>query len=1081
MGTGSAAPAPASALSRLTALALITLFLGLGLGPVTVARAEVDAAHASSGRQGPRMGRSGPAFLDGGFDASDVIWDDDGVDAFLRAAARSKARQKALTQDQERRRYLSSASLASYLGIQSVKAVHVPVPVNLILVGFFGEGHMGLKLDHADLVAWLEHADHVRPHARLPAPTHAARARARSRSIRTPDNAAAGSGSSPLRQSDEAPTNSVARFNFTCHVVDVGVKVTAVLERAMRLYSRPLRPVNPLGDETRLRHSRDSVAAHHVDAKAFSALVDDLVADLDLTDSYTLVLMNPRRSNMGAKYGYREGFSDDEAEFLRSKRTELLREAKRRGGTRARAPAPTTGPRSRHAEYFRAMGRRKFKSDDRSAAGDAWARKASKSLDLQEKEAYAAAKNHGSLFAHALRVLTGDDKGAARRLTAALDGAAADLDGADGSMMGDRERDAVARNDDKPASFYHSPECLVDLYVGHGRASFVDLSAGPFAWGPLVGGEGLRNVRDLPDVDLRFGGLDVSVLEALFGVGAASRAELAALHTELDAMREQRKTEDVDPKDVSATLRAELDVYSMFATKHCKDGSPPGRVGLCEDLARRTREIETALEDSSAGGIEPIVTDFSIFGDDAAATNASLAHDLFVSELVSVVSRWYSHAVAPASSAGARRYHRRVSVLVYMLSASPGSSGASGTWGGTTAGALHGQLHGGGSGFDVDGFHDELRGLMLPDQHLTVTTQRLSSSDDPALAAALLAATRSGTSPALDPVSGKVVARKVHWLDSAEVHAQLNAAAHGGSSEPRRARRRGGERSAQTDAGKKADALEIPVFVVEADVTSANPGDAAADRLHDPPTPLLIDGEHVAVSLPDMVLVAQSASRSWDSPVGCDGGDARWNLRDPTDAAVAAVAEHLGGALPSHLGYNRARRAVEHDWLWSVGNNPFSGTARGSRLSETHRDWVHRSYALTAIDASAAKVNAGVRALSRVTPCAEGWESLERWDAPAHPSSLTHVHRGVAESWMAVAEEVGRLNFADAARLGVELEQRADDFLRLSDATANAMTPLACTKRRRVPAVHWAMLAAIVVAVVAARTASPRRLKPKVN
>ena len=162
MGTGSAAQAPASAriLSRLTALALLTLFLGLGLGPVTVARAEVDAAHASSGRSGPRMGRSGPAFLDGGFDASDVIWDDDGVDAFLRAAARSKARQKALTQDQERRRYLSSASLASYLGIQSVKAVHVPVPVNLILVGFSGEGHMGLKLDHADLVAWLEHADH---------------------------------------------------------------------------------------------------------------------------------------------------------------------------------------------------------------------------------------------------------------------------------------------------------------------------------------------------------------------------------------------------------------------------------------------------------------------------------------------------------------------------------------------------------------------------------------------------------------------------------------------------------------------------------------------------------------------------------------------------------------------------------------------------------------------------------------------------------------------------------------------------------------------------------------------------------
>ena len=1010
------------------------------------------------------MGRSGPAFLDGGFDASDVIWDDDGVDAFLRAAARSKARRKALTRDQERRRYLSSASLASYLGIQSVKAVHVPVPVNLILVGFSGEGHVGLKLDHADLVAWLEHADHVRPHARLPAPTHAARPRARSRSFRTPENAARSS--SPLRQLDEAPTNSVARFNFTCHVVDVGMKVTAVLERAMRLYSRPLRPVNPLGDETRLRHSRDSVAAHHVDAKAFSALVDDLVADLDLADSYTLVVMNPRRSNMGAKYGYREGFSDDEVEFLRTKRTELLREAKRRGGTRTRAPTPASTSRSHHTEYFRAMGRRKFASDDRSAAGDAWARKASKFLDAQEKESIAEAKNHGLLFAQALRVLTGDDKGAARRLTAALDGAAADLDGADGSMMGEREWDAVAKNDKKPASFYHSPECLVDLYVGHGRASFVDLSAGPFAWGPLVGGEGLRNVRDLPDVDLRFGGLDVGILEALFGV-AARRADLAALHTELDAMREQRKRDDVvDPKDAGATLRAELDVYSMFAAKHCgDDGASTRRVGLCEDLARRTREIETALEDMSEGGIEPIVTDFSIFGDDAAATNASLAHDLFVSELGSVVSRWYSRVVAPSGSRGARRYHRRVSVLVYMLSASPGATGASGTWGGVSHGALHGH-GGGGGGFDVDGFHDELRGLMLPDQRVTVTTQRLSAADDPALAAALLAATRSGTSPALDPASGKVVARKVHWLDSAEVHAQLNAAADGAR------RKSGGD---EKDAGKKSVALEVPVFVVEADAT-AGTTDAADD-----PTPLLIDGEHVAVSLPDMVLVAQSASRSWASPVGCDGGDARWNLRDPTDAAVAAVAEHIGGALPSHLGYNRARRAMEHDWLWSVGNNPFSATARGSRLAELHRDWVHRSYALTAIDASAAKVNAGVAALGRASPCAEGWESLQRWDAPAHPASLTHVHRGVAESWMAIADAVGRLNFADAARLGEELERRADDFLRLSDATANAMTPLACTKRPRVPAVHWAMLAAIVVAVAAARASSPRRVKPKVN
>ena len=142
---------------------------------------------------------------------------------------------------------------------------------------------------------------------------------------------------------------------------------------------------------------------------------------------------------------------------------------------------------------------------------------------------------------------------------------------------------------------------------------------------------------------------------------------------------------------------------------------------------------------------------------------------------------------------------------------------------------------------------------------------------------------------------------------------------------------------------------------------------------------------------------------------------------------------------------------------------------------------MHRSYALTAVDASAAAVNAGVRALNRASPCAEGWESIRRWDAPAHPSALVHTHAAVAESWKAVADAVGSLDFAEAARLGVELERRADDFLRLANATASALTPLTCTRRRSVPAVHWAMLILLIGVVAAVRVLAPRRSKPKVN
>jgi hypothetical protein len=45
-----------------------------------------------------------------------------------------------------------------------------------------------------------------------------------------------------------------------------------------------------------------------------------------------------------------------------------------------------------------------------------------------------------------------------------------------------------------------SEDCLVDLWLADsGRFGWVDLSAGPFQWGPVVGGEGVRTASSLPD------------------------------------------------------------------------------------------------------------------------------------------------------------------------------------------------------------------------------------------------------------------------------------------------------------------------------------------------------------------------------------------------------------------------------------------------------------------------------------------------------------------------------------------------------------------------------------------------------
>jgi hypothetical protein len=43
-------------------------------------------------------------------------------------------------------------------------------------------------------------------------------------------------------------------------------------------------------------------------------------------------------------------------------------------------------------------------------------------------------------------------------------------------------------------------ECLTDMWIGRDRFAFIDLSAGPFAWGPAVGGDGVRTELSLPNV-----------------------------------------------------------------------------------------------------------------------------------------------------------------------------------------------------------------------------------------------------------------------------------------------------------------------------------------------------------------------------------------------------------------------------------------------------------------------------------------------------------------------------------------------------------------------------------------------------
>ena len=1039
------------------------------------ATGDVDAAHRS-GKLGPRFGSSLPSFFDGGENA--FADDDDALTDPPRRRRPPSGAPGSRVED-ERLLYLRSGSLARYLGLDFVRSVHVPVPVNFVFVGFDGDGHLGLHLDHEDLARWFEHMDHVRPHVRVPRPPAGALDDFRRRLVDVAGVESLGSDAAPARGysrrrdargrraredqhlTDEYPEVSRAHLNFTCHVVDVGPNVLDVFERAISTYARPVGGSRASG--SRASGSRastsgsgsgpdpDAPVEYHVDAGSVHALVDSLVEELDLLDSYTLVVLNPRKSILGGRYGYRRGFSAAEIEELRPRRTELIREARRRGGPRPRPPAPAPAPRTAFSDYFRKRSTSKFGVDDRAYQGGEWARRASERLEL----ARASRERDGALFTDALATLTGDDPAAARRLTVALEGFAAAEAAAEG--LGERAAEAVARargadGDD------HEEDCIVDAHVGRARASFLDLSAGPFAWGPLVGGEGVRGASDVPDVDLRFG-------EGAATSSRPRRSEEKRLERELETMADAHFVgHGVDPEDERAYTRAEIDVYEAFARKHCEGRERRAR--LCEDLRRRVEQLRAAEAQATNGDVAPRSEDFSMFGDDDADGEVAVAHDLFMAELGRALSSYATRVAAPATALGRpRRFRRKIRIVAYAVSLGHRRGGATAVWGGRASGALaslHGAGTGAGVGFDADAIRDELRAMTLGDQTVEFSVHRLAADDDPALAVAFASALREGTSPALAP-DGSVESRRVRWVDSAELRRQLSRVA---KKEDEGGRRR---RDARDD-----DTLEVPVFVLEPDLTALG-ADGDADL------PLLIDGHHQAKSLDDMVLVAQSSPRAWDGPLQCDGRELRRNLRDPSEAAVAAVVEHVGGVLPTHVGYNLALGREEHEWLWSVGSHPFSATAAGASLSTSHRDVAHREYALAAMDAAAARINRGVETLAAEMTHEQGWELVRRADTPLR--ALMRERDATTARWRDAAEALARLDFDAAVKAAEAATTTASAFLEAVEDVRAEMHPLRCVRRRRVrvTVAHWIVLAVAVAGIVARRATTPRRVKPKVN
>ncbi|GJZ87391.1 hypothetical protein Tco_0659001 [Tanacetum coccineum] len=94
-------------------------------------------------------------------------------------------------------------------------------------------------------------------------------------------------------------------------------------------------------------------------------------------------------------------------------------------------------------------------------------------------------------------------------------------------------------------------ECLTDTWIGKDRWAFIDLSAGPFSWGPAVGGEGVHTELSLPNV------------EKTIGAVAELEERMGDLRSELESFGNDDSVESHKEKAAEALKRIES--WNLFS------------------------------------------------------------------------------------------------------------------------------------------------------------------------------------------------------------------------------------------------------------------------------------------------------------------------------------------------------------------------------------------------------------------------------------------------------------------------------------------------------------------------------------
>lgn len=1002
--------------------------MALALGICMCSAATDDAANAS----GPASNSNKPETMilfDQGENA--LSWDNDELTRVR------NLHSKDLSNKEE---FMGSPTLAAYLGVSPIEALHFPLPLNIVLVGFAADGNMAVNISLPEVNRWFEHLDHILPHTRID----------QSEISCQEDGQCAGLVHGRYAPS---PMPSYVHYNFTCNVVLIRKRlVVDTFERATAAFSRPVDPAIETG-------------AQQVDASKMEAFIDHFLGAIGLDMTYSVVLLNPQWHADEPVYGYRQGLSAPELQVLHGNASRVRDVAAALQGE----PEPELPPhknsgggfhRDRHRGYYGNLIAPKFTTQDALWDSDAW---------VVLVDDYLKAENQ--YRAKAIGLAGSAERGAAGVAQAAriMNRPSSAL----GAILRLELSGAWDSSDELHTRFrtsHPAEDCMVNTWVGAGSArwALADLTAGAKDWGPALGGDGVVHYHSLPHVHELFGqlkaikdkirldaqsagSLDLEVKQALEREKstrvpavankhyhafmqrrqAAQRAAGAPGALPLDPAKEAAEYEAWRKSYHETLLQAELDLLEEFALRHCnKQANPPLLCGQLNDEVVTLRSQLTKLHAATGSGSAYDTSrshKWDIFGVEPASmaglhpqltTEAGRAHDLFMGELSGILSRAIRHVIAPptlawmprlpAEGAGpsgvrprttappfAKKVHFNIHIITDATRATMSHHANPGA-----ASHMPGM-----AAFDLPAYKAAVETLKLYNQVFTFSTAQLSLQEEPALASAVAAATKT-TIQEIPSTHDYIEAEMERsYIDSRELaHSLRLHFGEGKQPSATKAGANGRERVLLTNPSR-----EVAVYVLQLERDVA----------------ILLDEHYNARALHDMVLVVANAARRDEHPTGmmC-GGALLARPLSPLKESLAATLVHLGGVLPPHLGYNPKGHRVTHDWLWSVGSHPQSFTSTGTRYTQLQRDALARSYLFDALDTSVHAVNAAIGKLVRAKPSKALYKHI--MEDQSSVRDLLRKFNDVVNMWRSVVTLSYTLDFATALEYLPSLESDVD-------------------------------------------------------